>query len=594
MEGGGYGYARPSERKAAAGQGGLPNLLAVARGDHPAGLALRNGRVVDLVTGEIHRTDIALVGNKIAAVRSGLPAEKNIDLQGLFVCPGLVDAHVHVESAMLRPLEFGKLVVPHGVTTVISNPHEIANVCGVSGIRFMCEDARLSPVDILMTIPSCVPATSLAGSGAVLEPADLRRLLRYNGVVGLGEVMDYQGVIQGKPRLMHELGLARGYPIDGHAPGVTGAELDAYVAAGISSDHECSTEKEALAKLRRGMHLFLREGSAARNLQALLPVISAKTEGWLAFCTDDRDAADLLHEGSIDHMVRMVMAAGVPLVTALRMACLNPAEHYRLTDRGLIAPGRRADMVVFSSLDDFRPQMVWQAGRLVARDGKNVDSCTERDNTQSISALQDTVHVDWENLDLRIPAHGATVRVIGVLDGQLITEQRIFSGKFHHGELLADPERDLLKLAVIERHHATRRCGLGLVQGLQLQRGAVASTVAHDHHNLIVAGADDRSMLTAARAVADSGGGQAVALGDSVLEHLALPLGGLMSLTTAEELIRLQSRLGVAVRHLGCGKAQLFMILGFLGLEVIPALKLTDYGLIDVTAQKVVPLFIDT
>lgn len=572
---------------------GLSYLLAVARGDSPADLALRNGRVIDLVTGEIRCTDIALVGNKIAAVRGTVRAKQDIDLQGLYVCPGLVDAHVHVESAMLRPLEFAKLVAPHGVTTVISNPHEIANVCGEPGIRFMCEDARFSPVDILMTVPSCVPATSLASAGASLESAELGRLLRYNGVVGLGEVMDCHGVIQGKPRLMHELGLATGWPIDGHAPGFMGAELDAYVAAGISSDHECSTPNEALARLRRGMHVFLRGGSVARNMQGLLPVISSQTERWLAFCTDDRDAADLLHEGSIDYLVRIAVAAGVPLVTALRMACFNPAERYRLTDRGLIAPGRRADIVAFSSMDDFRPRMVWQSGRLVAQDGDAVGCCAEQGDTPFMSGLLDTVHVDWEAVDFRIPAQGERVRVIGVLEGQLVTEQRILPGKLQRGELLADPERELLKLAVIERHHATGRCGLGLVQGLQLQRGAVASSVAHDHHNLIVAGVDDRSMMTAVRAVADSGGGQAVALGDQVLAHLALPLGGLMSLATAGELVRMQSRLGAAVQRLGCSMPRLFMTLSFLGLEVIPELKLTDYGLIDVATQTVVSLFVD-
>jgi adenine deaminase len=580
-------------KKANQGKGGLPYLLAVARGDCPADLALRNARVLDLVTGAVHHTDIAIVGKTIAAVRTGLPARHSFDMHGLYVSPGLVDAHVHVESSMLRPREFARLIAPHGVTTAISNPHEIANVCGVPGIRCMCDDGRRSLVDILMTVPSCVPATSLAGAGASLESEDLRRLLRYPGVVGLGEVMDFQGVIHGHPRLMHELGLAKGWLIDGHAPGVAGADLDAYAAAGISSDHECSTAQEALARLRRGMRVFLREGSAARNLQALLPVISPQYERWLAFCTDDRDAADLLHEGSIDHLVRMAMADGVPLVTALRMACLNPAEHYRLTDRGLIAPGKRADIVAFSSLSDFRPRLVWQAGRLVARDGDAVACGADRDNTSCMSAFLDTVHVDWTSIDLRIPAQTQNVRVIGVLKGQLVTEQRILSGKVQNGELMADPARDILKLAVIERHQASGRCGKGFVQGLQLQQGAVASTVAHDHHNLIVAGSDDRSMMTAARAVADSGGGQAVALGDRVLEHVALPLGGLMSLATAGDLIQMQSRLEAAVLKLGCGLPRLFMTLSFLALEVIPELKLTDYGLVDVAAQKVVPLCVD-
>lgn len=580
--------------KPCADESGLAELLAVARGDAPADLLLRHARVVDLVMGEMRDVDVAIVGETIAAVGTGLQARREFDLQGLYLAPGLIDAHAHVESSMLRPREFGRLVVTRGVTTVISNPHEVANVRGVPGIDFMREDARLAPVDILMTVPSSVPATALAGAGAALTPDDLQRLLQYDDVVGLGEVMDFPGVIQGRPRLLREIAQAREMPIDGHAPGLAGAGLDAYAAAGIGSDHECCTVEEAVQRLRRGMRVFLREGSAARNLQALLPVVSSRNERWLAFCTDDCDAASLQRQGSIDHLVRMAVAAGVPLVEALRMACLNPAEHYRLTDRGLVAPGRRADLVAFADPDDFRPAFVWHGGRLVARDGVFMGQSGDREDPPSLSALLNTVRVDWSRVDFRIPAVGEKVRVIGVSEGQLITEQRILPGRIREGQLVADPARDLLKLAVIERHRASGRCAVGMVQGLRLPRGAVAGTVAHDHHNLIAAGADDRSMLTAARAVAASGGGQAVALGDELLAHLELPLGGLMSLSGAAELIERQAGLREALQQLGCGLPELFMTLSFLGLEVIPALKLTDFGLIDVAAQQVVSLFVDT
>ncbi|MDD4457404.1 MAG: amidohydrolase family protein, partial [Syntrophotalea acetylenica] len=317
----------------------LTRLLAVARRQSPADMLLRNGKVIDLATGDIAEADIAMVGAYIAAVGKKLDGIESYDLKGLFVAPGLVDAHVHIESSMLRPREFARLVVSRGVTTVVANPHEIANVCGLSGIRFMQDDARQTPVDIFMTIPSCVPATLLAGSGASLGPEDYSRLLACPDVVALGEVMDFQGVITGEPRLLAELDAVRGFPVDGHAPAVEGGNLDAYAAAGITSDHECCTEAEVRDRLQRGMCVFLREGSAARNLQTLLPTVSCVTERFLALCTDDRDAADLLSRGSIDQMVRTMVAAGVSPLTALRMACLNPAVHYGLLDRGLIAPG---------------------------------------------------------------------------------------------------------------------------------------------------------------------------------------------------------------------------------------------------------------
>ncbi|MDY0262946.1 adenine deaminase [Syntrophotalea acetylenica] len=571
----------------------LTRLLAVARRQSPADMLLRNGKVIDLATGDIAEADIAMVGAYIAAVGKKLDGIESYDLKGLFVAPGLVDAHVHIESSMLRPREFARLVVSRGVTTVVANPHEIANVCGLSGIRFMQDDARQTPVDIFMTIPSCVPAALLAGSGASLGPEDYSRLLACPDVVALGEVMDFQGVITGEPRLLAELDAVRGFPVDGHAPAVEGGNLDAYAAAGITSDHECCTEAEVRDRLQRGMCVFLREGSAARNLQTLLPTVSCVTERFLALCTDDRDAADLLSRGSIDQMVRTMVAAGVSPLTALRMACLNPAVHYGLLDRGLIAPGRRADLVAFSSLDNFRPERVWHAGRLVAVGGQCVDEKSGGTGDEVAPWLKNTMHVDWSRVDFRISGPGCKMRVIGVVPGQLVTEQRILHGLSREGEMVADPERDLAKLAVIERHRATGRCGKGFVQGLTLRRGAMASSVAHDHHNLIVAGMDDMSMMTAARAVAESGGGQALAVGERLLWQLPLPVGGLMSLAAAEELVSCQKFLNQALKEVGCSIPGPFMTLSFLGLEVIPELKLTDFGLVHVLSRQLVPLFLE-
>jgi adenine deaminase len=566
-------------------------LLAVARGDAPADLVLTNLNLVDLVMKEIRPAEIALAGARIAAVGQGLSGRKTMDLQGLYVCPGLIDAHVHLESSMLRPCEFARTVVPHGVTTVIGNPHEIANVSGVDGIRFMLEDARQSSLDVLLTVPSCVPATELAGAGAVLGSEELTLLLKEPGVVGLGEVMDFHGVIRGQARLLRELELAANLPVDGHAPGLAGADLAAYAATGISSDHECVTLEQARARLRCGMKVFLREGSAARNLKALLPLVTCANERWLALCTDDREPADLLEEGSIDHLVRMAIRGGVDPLTVLRMASLNAAQHYRLYDRGVIAPGRRADLVAFEKLEDFRPRLVWQKGDLVAENGLSLQSCGMLASGPWQTEVENTVHIDWSQVDLRIPARGRRVRVIVAMEGQLVTGQQVEDACLVEGEAVADVERDLLKIAVVERHRASGRCGLGFVRGLGLRQGALVSTVAHDHHNLLVVGADDRSMMTAARAVAESGGGQAVALGDAVLAHLALPLGGLMAKEAVEKVARKQKELRSAARRLGCSLQEPFMALSFLGLEVIPELKITDFGLVDVSAGRIAPLF---
>ncbi len=566
-------------------------LLAVARGEGPADLVLRNLQVVDVLNHEVYPAAIAVCDGLIAAIDENCFGYEEHDLEGDFLCPGLIDAHAHIESTMLHPAEYARTVVGHGVTTVIANPHEIANVLGIEGILYLLKAGEVVPLDILLTVPSSVPATNLATSGGALSNKDIERLGNYPQVVGLGEVMDFPGVVAGKERLLNELSLFQGQVVDGHCPGLMGRDLQAYAAAGISSDHECVDTDEAAARLRCGMKVFFREGSAAHNLLDLLSLLNPHNERWISLCTDDLSPGDLLTKGSIDHLLRLAISAGVSPVTALRMATLNPAEHYRLWDRGLLAPGRRADMLVVDSLSDFKPKKVYRAGKLVAAKGQAADRTGGE--PREPANLENTVRINWDRLDLRVLAQGTRMRVIGVVPDQLTTVCRIMPAHIIDGESLACPERDLLKMAVIERHRGSGQCGLGFVAGMGLQRGAMASTVAHDHHNLLVIGADDRSILTAARAVAAVGGGQAVALDNEVLALLPLPIAGLMSDDVIERVASSQNEVTLAAQRLGCRLNEPFMTMSFLALEVIPELKLTDRGLVQVRTMELVSLFVE-
>lgn len=568
----------------------LTKILAVARGDEPADLLLRNARLINVFSAEIYRTDIALWGGRIAGLGAGYTARQTLDLDGRYVAPGLIDAHVHIESSMVTPAEFARAVVPRGVTTVITDPHEIANVLGLAGIRFMLEEGAAAPLDIWINAPSCVPATELETSGARLDAVDLMTLLGEPRLLGLAEVMNFPGVVAGSEDVLAKLRAFRGRVVDGHCPGLTGRALNAYAASGISSDHECTTAEEAREKLRAGLTVFIREASNARNLRALLPLVSPANERRLCFCTDDRQPEDLLGEGSVDHLVREAIAGGVDPVTAIRMATLNTAEHYRLHDRGAVAPGRRADLFVFSDLNAPRAEIVLRGGERVAEYG---EMRLPRAAAASTAELPKTVRLDTSRLDFAIPARARKMRVIGIVPDQLLTESLVLEPAVRDGFAVADPDRDLLKMAVVERHHATGKLGLGFVRGLGLERGAIAGTVAHDHHNLVVIGADDLSMWTAMMAVAEAGGGQAVALGREVLSVLPLPIAGLMSGRPIEE-VRDQARdLLAAARKLGARLREPFMAMSFLALEVIPALKLTDKGLVDVERFAVVPLFVE-
>lgn len=565
----------------------LESLIRRAGGREPADLLLTNLKLVDVLAGEIYATEVAITGDRIVGVGRGYAAHEVTDLRGAYLAPGLLDAHVHIESAMVTPAEFARAVVPRGTTTVVTDPHEIANVLGLEGIRFMLECAKGSRLAMFVMASSCVPATHMESSGASLDAVDLASFKSSPWVLGLAEVMNFPGVVHGDPEVLAKLRAFADKVIDGHAPGLSGQALAAYAAAGIGSDHECTTVEEAREKLRAGMTIFLREATNAHNLRTLLPLVTPMNHQRLCLCTDDRQPSDLLDQGHMDHLVRMTVAGGVDPIVALRMATWNTAQYFRLWDRGAVTPGRRADLIVFRDLADIRPHLVLRRGQVVARDGVMLPA----EGSKAIPRLRGTMSIDWNAIDLSVPVEGEKLRVIGAIPDQLVTGHLVETPTIAGGQAVADPSRDLLKMAVIERHRASGSVGKGFVRGIGLQRGAIASSVAHDHHNLVVIGADEISMFAAARRAAAMGGGMVVAQGEHVVAEVPLPLGGLMSDRPIEEV---RARLDTAIaatRELGSTLHDPFMAMSFLALEVIPSLKLTDQGLVDVDRFARVPLW---
>lgn len=567
----------------------LAQIIKIARGDEPADLLLRNGKVINVFTGEIIETDIAIVESRIVGL-GAYTARETIDLRGRYVAPGLIDSHVHIESAMVPPPEFARAVVPRGTTTVITDPHEIANVLGLEGIRYMLEMAKYNPLSVYVNAPSCVPSTSMETTGASLEWYDLEPLQREEFVLGLAEVMNFPGVISGDETVLNKIRSFRKLVKDGHCPGLNGKGLMAYVNASIGSDHECTTVDEALEKLRLGMYIFIREATNAHNLQTLLPLVTPENSRRVCFCTDDRQPADLLAEGHIDHMVRVAIAAGIPPITAFRMATLNPSEYFGLYDRGAIAPGRRADLMIFSDLQAPVAEQVYRHGKLVAQNG----TVLPWERKQRPSVLRSSMNVDWSRVNLEIPLQGRRARIIEAIPDQILTRHVIEEPPQYKGKVTADAERDLLKIAVIERHLATGNVGKGLVRGIGLKRGAIAGTVAHDHHNIVVIGADDESMMRAVQAIAATQGGMAAVDGDTVLAQLPLPIAGLMSDQPIEKVREQMDEMLRAGHQLGSTLHDPFMAMSFLALPVIPSLKITDQGLVDVEKFQLVSLFADT
>ncbi len=562
-------------------------LIEVARGDRPADLLIRDARVVNTLTAEIESVEVAVAGPMVAGVGEGYTGAQTVELEGRYLVPGLIDAHVHIESSLATPFEFARAVVPRGTTTVIADPHEIANVHGLSGILYMLDATEGIPLTVLVMASSCVPATAMGTAGASLGAEELGTLRAHPRILGLAEVMNFPGVIQGDSGILEKIEIFESSVIDGHAPGVSGAGLNAYLVAGPRSDHEATTPREALEKLRRGMFLFFREATNARNLSALLPCLTPSNHRRVALCTDDRQPADLLDEGGVDALVRMSVRHGLDPLMALRLATLNPADHFGLRDRGAIAPGRRADFFVVSSLEELDVDEVWAGGKLVAQGGEALFPSPARTPEPPPPSMA----IEWDRVDLGVRARTGSIRVIRAVPDQIVTGREQVPPTVSDGFVVADPSRDLLKIAVIERHSGSGRVGIGFVAGIGLRDGAIAGTVAHDHHNVIVIGADDRSMMTAARAVAATGGGLAAAVGDRVLASLPLPVGGLMSPEPIGRIRAALDDLVEAARTLGSGLHDPFMAMSFLGLEVIPSLKITDQGLIDVEAFQVVDLW---
>ena len=556
----------------------LSRRLAVARGDEPADLVVRGGKVLSVFTREWLETDVAVVDGWIAGLGS-YEGKEELDAAGRYVVPGFIDAHMHLESSKLLVDEFARLVLPFGTTAVVADPHEIANVLGTDGVHWLLDATAGLPLDVYFMASSCVPASQFESPRRELTPGDLDALLRRRRVIGLAEMMNFPGVVSGAPSELAKLGLAQ--HVDGHAPGVLGNALQAYAAAGIRSDHEAYTADEGRERLRAGMWLLIREGSAARNLQALLPLLAEYGPGRIAFCTDDREPEHIADDGHINSMVRDAVAYGIAPEDALVCATLSPALWHGLTHVGAVAPGYHADLLVLPDLERFVPDAVVKAGRPVA----------EIPRSEVPDWVRHTVRIGAFGPEMfRIPWQGGDARVIGIVPGQIVTDSLVATPVHRAGEAVADAGSGLAKIAVVERHLGTGRVGLGFVRGFDLTRGALASTVAHDAHNVVVVGMNDASMAAAVRRLANRGGGIVVVDGAEVLAELPLPVAGLLSDAPVDEVVAASRAVIEAARELGCTLEAPIQHLAFLALSVIPSLKVTDRGLVDVDRFELVPL----
>ncbi|MBU0507393.1 adenine deaminase [bacterium] len=564
----------------------LQRLLAVARGDTPADLLLRGGRVVNTLSCEIEDVSVAVADGRVVGL-GDYEAREVVDLKGAYLAPSLIDGHIHIESSLLSPVEFARTVVPWGTGAVVCDPHEIANVCGEAGIEYMLAATEKVPLDVFVMLPSCVPATHMETSGAELTAERLKPFLSHPRVLGLAEVMNFPGVVFGDESVLGKIALAEGRPVDGHAPGVSGKWLNAYVTAGIATDHESTTAEEAEEKLRRGMYVLIREGSTARNLEALLPLVTPARAHRFAFVSDDRHADDLIREGHLNATLTKAVARGLDPVLAVAMASSHTAAIFGRRDIGAIAPGRRANFVAFQDLTSFRPHRVWRDGILVAQDGQLTSDLRD----VPAAAVRGSVRIPKLTLaDLAVAATSEAIRIIDVIPDQIVTGSSTARLPVRDGAWQADTTQDIAKLLVIERHGCTGNVGKGFARGFGITRGALASTVAHDSHNLICLGVSDEDMLRAVEVLADGGGGLVVVEGGQTIAHLPLPVAGLMSGEPATAVVKAIESLHEAARSIGCRLAAPFMALSFLALPVIPHLKLTDRGLVDVDRFQFVDL----
>jgi len=558
----------------------LQRRLAVARGDEPADLVVRGGRVFSVFTKEWLETDVAVADGVVAGL-GDYEGLETLDASGRFVVPGFIDAHMHLESVKLMVDEFARLVLPLGTTAVVADPHEIANVLGVDGVHWLLDASSGLQLEVFFMAPSCVPASPFESPRSPLGPRDLESLMRRRRVLGLAEMMNFPGVIAGAPEELEKLGLEGAAHVDGHAPGVLGKELQAYAASGIASDHEALTVEEGRERLRAGMWLLMREASMARNLLDLLPLVEEYGPGRIAFCTDDRDPDDIVDDGHINGMVRKAVAAGIAPEDAVLMASFNPAVWHGLTRHGAIAPGYQADLLVLPDLEGFVPDVVLKRGRPL----EDVPPVDVPDWVRQTVRIQ-PVGPD----DLAIPSDGRSVRAIGLIPDQVVTESVVRKPKVEGEAAISDAELDLAKIAVVERHLATGRIGVGFVSGAGLRRGALASSVAHDAHNLVVVGMSDGDMTFAIERLAELGGGIVAVEDRSVLAECPLPIAGLLSDARLPDVIAQSRACQEAAHGLGWTGATPFLTLSFLALSVIPHLKITDLGLVDVDRFELVPL----
>ena len=564
----------------------IQQKLSVARGEQRAELLFKNARVVNVFSGEIHRTNVAVEDGRVIGF-GDYQAKKVIDLKGAYLAPSLIDGHFHVESSMLTAPEFARAVVPHGTGAVVIDPHEYANVLGLDGIRYVLESTKNLAVDFFIMLPSCVPATHLETAGAKLTADDLKLMIHDERIVGVAELMNFPGVYLGFKSELAKIAAGKGKAIDGHAPGLRGKNLNAYALAGVRSDHESVAVDEAREKLRLGMHILLREGSTERNLEHLLPLINAHNSQNCSFATDDKLAGDLVSEGHIDHAVRVAIKGGVPPITAIQIATINTARHYQLHNLGAIAPRYWADFIVFDDLQKPVIRQTWKKGVLVAENGKYLAS-----SPKEVPLPRSTMNLSYQVENFAVAAKPGKIRIIEIVPDQIVTREVIEAPKVEGGQVVADVARDILKMVVVERHRATGNVGVGFVRGFKLRRGAIASSVAHDAHNVVVAGVNDADIALAIKSLERMRGGLAAVADGKVLAELPLPIAGLVSDRPLAEVIAGMDALNAAAHSLGCDLAAPFMTLSFLSLSPIPELKLTDQGLIDARAMKRTTLFV--
>jgi adenine deaminase len=550
--------------------------LRITRDEEPADLLLRNCKVVNVFTCTIEEANVAVADGKIVGVGNYDNAHREIDLGGAYLAPSFIDGHIHIESSLLWISEFARAVVPHGTGAVVTDPHEIANVAGLDGFRAFVEAGRSLPMDCWFTVPSCVPASPFETAGAVMTAGDIAAAFQVPGVIALGEMMNFPGVLAGDPDVRNKLDAASGRLIDGHAPGVRDRGLDGYVLSGMTSDHESSREDEGRQKLERGMMLMLREGSSARNMLDLLPMVTDSTYPRCCFASDDRDCTTLLHDGHMNATLRRAVAAGLDPVRAVRMATFNTADYWRLDRIGAVAPGYWANLVILEDLEAFDVRQVLYQGQLVAEQGQALFDAP----STVPDVLLNSVHMhDISLTDLRLPAAQAS-QAVGAIDGQIVTRLVEVEPSLVNDIAVVDLNRDLLKLVCVERHNATGNTGVGYIQGFGLKRGALASSIAHDAHNIVAVGATDEDILLAIRTVAASQGGLAVVDGGRIVAHMALPIAGILSDRPLEETASSYHQMEESARSLGSPLASPFGLLAFMALSVIPEARVTDQGFI--------------